>query len=266
MLISIKYMIFNTERKSYFSFQRDILIKSNKSERLHILKIFLSFILLISIFIFFQSSAHAEIYKDSFSNGKAELKWNFFPHFFLDNISPEKNTESPDGDGWIGVLRNSNAGGFAALSYIVTEEVSNFTLEAWIFCHVTQSDKGQLSGLAFLIDPIGSKFYRFICDFKSEESNLNIAYVGRDTNHFPVYIKFWRDKEIPGGIPKSSGWHKMKIRVKKGNAIFYWNDVQLTGEHDVSRISKGFVGVYANFVGGMGRAETKVDRLILRVD
>lgn len=221
-------------------------------------------LILLIVGQFFISSAFSETYIDNFPNGKAQLKWNFFPHFFLDNLQAIRDSYAPDGDGGIGVLRNSNAGGFAALSYAVTQEVRNFTLEAYIFCPLIDAEKGSLIGLAFLIDPGNSKFYRFICDFNRKEPNLNIAYVGRDTNHFPVYLKYWKNEEIPGGVPKTSSWHKMKIRVKNGKAIFYWNDKELKGEIDVSRISKGFVGVYANFTGGMGQSETKVDSFILR--
>jgi len=32
------------------------------------------------------------------------------------------------------------------------------------------------------------------------------------------------------------------------------------------KISRGFVGVYANYVGGIGEAATKVDAFILRVE
>lgn len=225
---------------------------------------YLFFILLFMMFLY--GKAQCETYSDSFSGGKTQLKWNFFPHFFLDNLKAVKDKSAPDGDGGVGVLRNSNAGGFAALSYAVTEEVKNFTLEAYLFCPVTDSDRGPLSGLAFLIDPINSRFYRFLCDFNKKDPNLNVAYVGRDTNHYPVYLRFWRGKEIPGGIPKSSGWHRVKIVVREGSAQFFWNGMQLKGEVDVSRITKGFVGVYSNFVGGLGRAETKVDSFILRTE
>lgn len=163
-------------------------------------------------------------------------------------------------------MRNSNAGGFAVLSYAVTEEVKNFTLEAYLFCPVTDSDKGPLSGLTLLIDPIKSRFYRFLCDFNKKEPSLNVAYVGRDTNHFPVYLRFWMGKKITEGIPKTSSWHSIKIVMREVSAQFFWNGMQLKDKVDISRISKGFVGVYANFVGGLGREETKVDSFILRTE
>lgn len=219
------------------------------------------------IFLLISSLSFAEqVYKDSFPQGKTQLKWNFFPSFFLDNLIGMIDPNAPDGDGGIGVLKNSNAGGFAALSYATTEEASNFYLEAMVFCQTTKEEKGQLTGLAFLVDPINSRFYRFICDFNGKQPNLNVAYVGKDTRHFPVYLRFWYEGEIPGGLVKKSTWNKMAIRVKDGRAKFFWNNKELSGVIDVSRINKGFVGVYANFVGGLGSAETKIDSFLLRIE
>lgn len=262
MLISIKSGIFRT--LFIYSLKNNYTCLSKKKFLSSLLN-FSGFFIVCLLFLYLtNSNSYAEVYKDNFPGGKTELRWNFFPHFFLDNLTAQRDQKAPDGDKGIGILRNANAGGFAALSYAVTEEVSNFTLEAYVYCQVSNSDKSPLSGLAFLIDPVNSRFYRFVCDFNKKEPNLNIAYVGKDTRHFPVYLKFWRDNEIPGGTPKTSGWNKMRIMVKNGKGVFFWNDIQLKGEFDLSRISKGFVGVYANFVGGMGIAETKVDSFILK--
>jgi len=205
------------------------------------------------------------VFKDNFPKGKPELRWAPFPFFNLDNLEGEKALDAPDGDGGIGVLSNANAGGFASLSYAVTPQVENFYLEAYLYCPVTKGDKGPLVGLAFLIDPIRGNFYRIVCDFKTNDPNINIAYVGRDTRHYPVYLRFWGAKDIPGGIPKESKWHKIAIRIKSQRAIFYWNGHKLSGEPIiVDKIKKGFVGVYTNYTGGLGEASTKIDAFILK--
>jgi len=223
-------------------------------------------ILSILIIAIFSSTIFAEqIYRDNFPNGKPQLKWNFFPFFNLDNLEGTIDSSAPDRDNGVGVLKNANAGGFASLSYAVTEEVENFYLESYIFCPITEGSKGPIIGLAFLIDPIRGNFYRVVCDFKTEEPSINIAYVGNDTRNFPVFLKFWRDKDIPGGIPKKEGWHKLGIRVKDRKATVYWNGKRLgSSPIAVDRIKKGFVGVYANYVGGFGLATAKVDSFILK--
>ncbi|KCZ71754.1 hypothetical protein ANME2D_01808 [Candidatus Methanoperedens nitroreducens] len=205
--------------------------------------------------------------RDSFPDGRPELRWAFFPYFNLDNLEGKRDNNAPDGDNGIGALSNANAGGFASLSYAVTGEVNNFYLEAMIYCPVTEGDTGQLSGIAFLINPVEGNFYRFVCDFKSSDPTLNIAYVGLDTRNFPVYLKFWDPGGIPGGVPKEEGWHKMAVRVKDGKATAYWNGNELEGSPvNVDKIPGGFVGVYTNYVGGLGNATTKVDSFILKVE
>lgn len=223
------------------------------------------FILLILILLLSLSAEAQNIYKDSFTNGNPELRWSFFPYFNLDNIDGARDTKAPDGDNGIGILKNTNAGGFASLSYAVTRQMENFYLEAMIYCPVTIGSKGPLAGVAFLIDPIKGSFYRVVCDFKTNDPTINLAYVGLDTRNFPIYLKFWGPKDIPGGIPKESGWHRIAVKVKNEKASVFWNSKELMGgPFDVDKIKKGFAGVYANYVGGLGEATTKVDNFILK--
>lgn len=216
-----------------------------------------------------QSSTPPEerVFRDNFSDGEPELRWVFYPHFNRDNLEGAREAGAPDGDGGVGILKNANAGGFASLSYVVTDEVGNFYLEAMVYCPVTREEKGQLSGIAFLIDPIDGNFYRYICDFKAGDPNLNIAYVGEDTDNFPVYLRFWGSKDIPGGVPTEGGWHKMAVRVRNGEAAGYWDGNALGGgKIVVDKIPRGFAGVYANYVGGLGNASTRVDNFVLKVE
>ena len=205
------------------------------------------------------------VIKDSFPDGKPELRWSFFPYFNLDNLEGARDIKAPDGDNGIGVLRNTNVGGFASLSYAVTRQVENFYLEAMVYCPVTEGSKGPLAGIAFLVDPVRGSFYRVVCDFKTNDPAINLAYVGLDTRNFPVYLKFWESKETNGRVPRESGWHKMAVRVKEGRVTVYWDGKELEGGPLlVDKIKRGFVGVYANFVGGLGAATTKVDSIILK--
>ena len=225
------------------------------------------FLILVTILLLFPctTSSQEQIVKDSFPDGKPELRWVPFPFFNLDNLEGAMDDKAPNGDKGVGILRNANVGGFASLSYVVTRQVNNFYLETLVYCPVTEGNKGPLTGLAFLIDPVKGSFYRFVCDFKTSDPTLNLAYVGIDTRNYPVFLKFWDSKEIPGGVPGKSGWHRIAIRVKNGKATIYWDRKELTGgPFIVDKIPRGFVGVYANFVGGLGEATTKVDSFKLR--
>lgn len=223
--------------------------------------------LFLVIFITSHSFSADKTFKENFAGGKTELKWSFFPFFNLDNLHPVIDPKAPDGDSGIGVLNNSNAGGFASLSYAVTDELTNFYFEAMVFCPVTDKPKGPLSGIAFLIDPIRGAFYRIACDFKLNDPSINLAYVALETRNYPVFLRFWNLNEIPGGIPEKSSWNKVGVRVKDGKATIFWNNKKLPGNPiHVDRIKKGFIGVYTNFVGGFGYAETRVDQITVVIE
>ncbi len=63
------------------------------------------------------------------------------------------------------------------------------------------------------------------------------------------------------------GWHKMAVKLKNGKATLYWDMKELKGSpFFVDKITRGFVGVYTNFVVGLGDAGTKVDGLIIKIE
>lgn len=199
---------------------------------------------------------------DSFTQGKPQLEWLPYPHFNQDTLRGSIDDTSPEGEPGIGILDNKNAGGFAALSYPAATAVSDFYLEAWIYVQVTHGEKGALNGIAFRIDTAAGNFYRVATQFMGADPALSLAYVGKQTNHFPEYLARWRGAQIPGGAPQRSGWQKFAIAVQDSKAEVYWNEAKLPdGPFPVDRVQAGFVGVYANFVGGLGHAETKIDRL-----
>jgi hypothetical protein len=199
---------------------------------------------------------------DSFKNGTPELQWLPYPHFNQDTLRGTIDNSSPEGESGIGVLDNKNAGGFAALSYPKTAPLSDFYLEAWIYAQVTHGEKGPLNGIAFRIDTVAGNFYRLATQFMGSEPVLSLAYVGKETNHFPEYLARWKRDEIPGGAPQSSGWQKIAIAIQGNKAEVSWNDTKLPdGPFPIDRVQSGFIGVYANFVGGLGHAETKIDAL-----
>lgn len=207
------------------------------------------------------SIEYGDVYRDNFTNGEAELNWRAYLYFNHDNLVGSTDPSAPQGAG-IGVLDNSNAGGFASLSYAVTPQVSDFYYGAQVYCNVTGGDKGPLQGISFLIDPIDGRFYRLVCDFKTNDSSVNLAYVGQDTNNFPVYIRIWGPEEIPGGV--EAGWHSMAVEVIDGEASVHWDGVEIEDRVFVDRISKGYAGAYTNYVGGSGDAVTKMDTFTLK--
>jgi hypothetical protein len=205
--------------------------------------------------------ANPPIIQDRFTGGTPELAWRPYPYFNHDNLKGKIDPSTPEGEPGVGVLDNQNAGGFAALSYADTRPLDDFYLEAWLHVQVTAEEKGSLNGIAIRVDPVNDKYYRFAAHFAAEPS-LSLAYVGRDSRHFPVILAEWKVEALPGGAAQRSGWHRVAIEVKNDAAEIFWDSTRLPGgPFRLDRIASGYIGVYATYTGGHGFAETKIDGL-----
>jgi len=203
------------------------------------------------------------IFHERFADGKSRLEWRAFPDFSPDPLRPVPRADDPDGDGWAGLVTNQTLGGFASLSYAGPEDLEDYSVEAWVFVDVVSGAQGPLQGIAIRVDPRARRFYRLAARFTTEPS-LTLAYVGRDVNNFPVYLRRWKPGEIPGGVPRVSGWHRMKLRAVGAQFWAYWDGSLLPGiPVGDNRIRRGQFGVYATFVGGTQLAQTFVDDLIV---
>jgi hypothetical protein len=199
------------------------------------------------------------LFEDRFAGGSPQLRWIPYPGFNQDNVRGATDPSAPTGDGAVGLLSNDNVGGFAALAYVDRGVPTDFFLESWVFVTTTEQESGPLQGLVFRVDPTGARFYRFAANFTAHQE-LSVAYVGRDVGNFPVSIAAWTPDDLPGGPVPGDGWHRLGVEVVGGSAQFYWDGHQLPGgPFPIDRVPGGFVGAYATFVGGLGRAETRID-------
>jgi hypothetical protein len=115
----------------------------------------------------------AAIIRDSFTRGTPEVTWLPYPYFNKDNLKGAIDPSSPEGEPGVAVLDNGTAGGFAALSYAETPALEDFYLETWLHVQVTELEKGPLNGIAFRVDPVNAKYYRFAVHFAAEPAPLS---------------------------------------------------------------------------------------------
>jgi hypothetical protein len=172
------------------------------------------------------------------------------------------DTTTPQGDIWAGRETNQQLGGFASLSYAGMGTLEDYSMEAWVYAVVVPTEHAPLNGICVRVDPEKERFYRFATHFDSKEQRLTFAYVGSDNNNYPAYLGSWEKEEIPGGAPPISGWHKMGVTCVGNQFWVYWDGHELPGcPLRDDRISRGFFGIYATYVGGKGIVETKVDAI-----
>jgi hypothetical protein len=207
------------------------------------------------------SEQQAPLFSEHFHKGVLNLNWVPFPGFSEDSLTPILDPSSPQADLWAGRQTNQQLGGFASLSYAGMASLADYVLEAWVYAVVVPEGRAPLNGIAVRVDPQNQRFYRFATHLDAER-RLTFAYVGSDTNNYPVYIASWKEEDIPGGLPRGSGWHRMAVTCAGRRFWVSWDGAELPGcplEDD--RIDKGFFGVYANYVGGKGIVETRVDAI-----
>ncbi|GAB4343129.1 MAG: hypothetical protein Kow0099_21260 [Candidatus Abyssubacteria bacterium] len=206
------------------------------------------------------ATSEAILFSEDFRDSALNLIWLPFPGFSQNHLTPIMDPSTPEGDVWAGRQTNAQLGGFASLSYTGARHLKDYTIEAWVYTIVVPDQvRAPLNGIAVRVDPDGGRLYRLASHF-DKERRLTFAYVGRDTQNYPVYLRSWEADDIPGGVPAESGWHKMAVRCIGNRFLAFWDDKELPGgpiEDD--RIPEGFFGVYVNYVGGKGIVETRVD-------
>jgi hypothetical protein len=212
------------------------------------------------------SAEDAVLFTEDFSNSNSNLNWLPFPGFNDDTLLPILDPTTPQGDLWAGRQTNTQLGGFAAMSYAGMANLTDYTIEAWVYTTVVPVEKPPLNGLAVRVDPENQQFYRLASHFGADR-RLTFAYVGSDSNNFPIFLGSWKQEDILGGLPAESSWHKMAIKCTGNRFWVYWDDQELPGcPIEDERIGHGFFGVYANYVGAKGIIETRVDAIRVKTE
>ena len=98
--------------------------------------------------------------------------------------------------------------------------------------------------------------YQLVSDFDSS-NRLLLRHI---TGATPTTIREWTSAEIPGGVPSTSSWHKLKVKVIADSLWAYYDDTELPGCPFIdTQIDKGYFGIYFfNMLGG----STKCDDII----
>jgi hypothetical protein len=184
------------------------------------------------------------LYEEYFTGGNMQLDWH--PWFtdsagFGDSMGVVNDPTTPGGDSWAGRISNEYMG-VAGLTYAGESWLVDYSIEAWIFTRVT-AGMGPYNGIAVRMDPATRYYYRLVSDFDAD-ARLRLGLVG--SGGYPVVLRDWTAGEIPGGIPASSSWHKLGLRVKADSIWAYFDEIMLPGCPIVNdSVSQGYFGVYA---------------------
>jgi hypothetical protein len=187
------------------------------------------------------------LYEEHFTGGAMQLDWH--PWFYDtltgigDSMRVISDATTPGGDGWAGVISNEIMTS-AGLTYAGDPGLADYSVEAWIYTIVTMGPPGPYNGITMRMDTASNYYYRLVSDFDSNGRLRLGAYtggMGADS------LRDWGAGEIPGGVPSTSSWHKLKMMMVADSIWCWFDDVLLPGCPIIDIVhatTQGFFGVY----------------------
>jgi hypothetical protein len=200
------------------------------------------------------------VFEEYFTDGNMQLDWHpwFTDSLGLgDSMTVINDPSTPGGDSWAGRISNEYMG-VAGLTYAGESWLTDYTMEAWIYTVVSAS-MGPYNGIAVRLDSVSRYYYRLVSDFDMD-GRLRLGLVG--SGGYPVILRDWTSGEIPGGVPATSSWHKLKLQVHADSIWAYYDDVLLADCPIINdSVSKGYFGVYT--FNMLDTASTKCDNIFV---
>jgi len=200
------------------------------------------------------------LYEEYFTGGAMQLDWH--PWFtdtagLGDSMQVINDPTTPGGDDWAGRISNEYMT-VAGLTYAGESDLIDYAIEAWIYTVVVPA-MGPYNGIAIRMDPITGYYYRLVSDFDGD-ARLRLGLVAG--GGFPIALRDWTAGEIPGGVPSTSSWHRLEMKLIADSIWCYYDDVELPDCPIINdSVAQGYFGVYTfNMVD---TASTKCDNIIV---
>jgi hypothetical protein len=188
------------------------------------------------------------LYAEYFTDGSLTLDW-FSGWEGGDNMNTLAWPGNPSGDGWVGSVGNTLSGGGVGSALAGELNLTDYELYANIYCKVTVGPPGPYNAIVARWDTVGgNQYYYFRADFDADQRLQLRKYPAGGMGET---IAEWVGAAIPGGVPTTSGWHNMGLKLEGNQLWAYWDGNELSGSPFTdSYSSRGFFGVYIfNFMG-----------------
>jgi hypothetical protein len=199
----------------------------------------------IALLLLLPAALHAQniLFEERFTGGLLQNEWR--PGFNGNSMDVESLLNNPSGDGWVGKLANHFSGGNVGATHSGAQ-FTDFYYEAQVYIPV---DEGVYYGIEFRVDTVGlSSGYQFVARFLPGgmvTPRLRFRQRPSDNPGMPTVLRDWEETEIPGGIPVTSGWHKLAVKAQGHRFWFYYDDQMLPGSPILDYTSlSGAIGAY----------------------
>ena len=212
---------------------------------------------MILSFIFSTSVFAQQIFTEDFESGTANAGWETY-YASEDGIlavpmaqAPQVLTNGGNFTGWLQDADASYSGSAVAING--STSLSNYSIEADVYCYVNNSDGSAYTGLVVYADSSKHDFYKLRADFDAS-NRINFSGLRSDTiTYLPLFSKDFKGVDNPGLFPTTDGWHKMKVEVRatSENETSFWcyfDGTLLTGcpivDTTSTRNTSGSFGLY----------------------
>lgn len=227
------------------------------------MKHFVTLAIIMLLVLAFASLSQAQIiYQDDFE-GSGNINWQ--PLFYNNtNAQWEEGLTvmaNPFGSGNVGMIEDADTSYTGAA--LVGGDVFGYAelaIEADVYCYVdvTPGAPSRYTGVVLMADTsldqttgeIHTRYVKLVADFDDNfGSGPRLRLYNNDLNMttftYSFDVKFYAS-DIPGGIPSTDGWHKLRLEAKTINAdsVAYW--VYFDGQP----VGSGPVYDYTHDVGG----------------
>jgi hypothetical protein len=203
------------------------------------------------------------LYEEYFTGGAMQLNWHpwFYDSLGIgDSMHVLNDPTTPGLDDWVGVISNEYMT-VAGLTYAGASNLDDYSIEAYVYTVVTAA-AGPYNGIAMRCNTDSGFYYRLVSDF-DDSGRLRLGLFTGGT--FPVVIRDWTGGEIPGGVPVSSSWHKLKMKMIADSIWAYYDDVMLPDCPFIDNsIPTGYFGVYTFNMAA--NDSTKCDNIIVTAE
>lgn len=224
-----------------------------------------SILTLLSLLAIHPLFAQQVIFTEDFETGTSSSQWGAY-------LDGEETVTAVDmsfapaplanGGTYVGYLQDAD-GSYtgAAIALAGMPELHDYAIEADVYCYAYNVGGSAYTGLVVYSDVESGTYIKLAADFDADQ-RLRLYNNRLNTSTFEyTFHHAFKGSDVLGGIPRSDGWHHMKVEVRTINSdsIAYWcyfDGALLEGcpVYDIGddRVVKGRFGLFSFQQSGEG--------------
>ncbi len=209
--------------------------------------------------------AQTIIFSDDFESGTPSGEWGLY-RAGEEPLEAVSMGSAPavlaNGGNYVGLLQDADASYTgAAIALAGTEDLSNYTIEADVFCYTNHDSGSAYTGVAVYGDSSVGTYIKFVADFDgSDRFRLYNNHLNFQTFQYTFHAQISPASSI---VDTSEGWHHMKLMVNTVDDTTtefscYFDGAQIGDavylDHGVDQIGSGRFGLFAFQQSAIGLA------------